>query len=531
MPETKTSQASQAEREQFKQKFSEVMRSEGEEKIANTIENNDLETIIEDEFINGLKNLTDEQKTLSWIETIQDKGKAVLGIKHDKEEFDLEKHEHLNKGRLSQEMADFCIYQSKIVPVDKGEYRDDTELYKYNKNTGQWQKFSSNGIGKICKKMSGQKYSVHLQREFKNNLLNHPKDIYKREMGLPDNEVLLNNRQVLNLDELTTREVEPEDHALYKLNVEYDETADCPQFKAFVDELLDYKDNQINTLQEFMGWMLKFPNRDFKKALLILGVSNSGKSQLADVIQHIFHEHSVSSLSLNQLSLDRRFHVHHIGDAVVNIDRDMSVSNLETTDTLKQLISQEKINVEPKRKDSFMINPNAKFFICSNVAPNPENSDDSAFFNRFLTLKAPNAVPKEDRIPDFGKKLFEEEASGILNWMIDGLIRLEKNREFTVDPDAYETKMIWNEYGDSVSRFIWECVDEADADSYIPTEDLYEEYEKWIDGKLMDRKSKRDFKSKVKNQPFITKNRRLYKGDRAMCFEGLKVDNPDSGSL
>lgn len=529
MAETQTAQASEQEREKFKQKFSEVMRSEGEEKIANTLENNKLERIIEDDFINGLKNLTDEQKTLSWIETIQEKGKSVLGIKHEKEEFALEKYEHLNKTRLAQEMADFCIYQKKMNPTYIGVDKDKTKIYSYGKDTGQWSIFSDNRLGTICKEMSGQEYSAHLKREFQGNLRDHPKKLYRREMGLPDNEVLLNGKKVLNLDDLTLRDVEPEDYALYKLNVDYDEDADCPEFKDFIDFMLDEKDNQIKTLQEFMGWMLKFPNRDYKKALIILGVSNSGKSQLADIISNMFSEEGVQNLSLNQLGLKRRFHVNKLGDAIVNIDRDMSVSNLETTDTLKQLISQEKMSVEPKGDDSFVIDPLAKFFICSNVAPRPNNEDDSAFFNRFLTLKAPNAVPREDREPNYGDKLFEKEASGILNWMIDGLIRLEKQGGFTLEPNAYETKLMWNEYGNSVQRFLWECVEKADGDSYIPTSDLYEEYEKWIEGKMMEKKSMQKFSPLVEAQPYIFKTRRGVNNNQ--CFVGIKVDNPDSGSI
>lgn len=522
------------EKRELKKEWMKLFSDEGETEIRNAIENKELEEIAEQEFINELKHASNSEKTISYIETFEDEVKEALGIKHDTDYFQLDKYKDLNKTRLAQEMADFAIHQLNIIPVDVDRKGEQTDVYQYNHNTGAWEYYPENHLGRLCKDLSQKEYSQHLEREFTRNIINHGEFRRKNDMGLPDHELLLSNKEILKLEtgpDYETREVEEDDFALYHVNAEYDPDATCPRFQDLVVNLLDGDEKQVKTLQEYMGWLLKFPNRDYKKALLILGVTNSGKSQLADIITHFFSDPAVNSLSLNQMGLDRRFHVDKLNDGVVNVDRDMGRGIIEGMDTVKQIISQEQLNVEPKGQDSFVIDPDSKHIFCSNVAPNPDNEADGAFYERFLTLKTPNTVPKEDRVPDLGRKIFMEERNGILNWMLEGLRRLEKQGHFTKQSSPYETKAEWNQYGDSVQRFVWECIEKGDPDEdYFPAQDLHEEYKIWMQDRLMQTVKYQTFVRKLTNQPFISKDRRLYDGGKVACFEGIEVDT-DSGNL
>lgn len=519
--------------QELRQNWIEHFKNEDQEEIAKAIKQAEPEELDDNGFISDLKQIAETQKIEQYIETFLSEVQELKGNDYDHIEFPIEKYKDLNKGRIAQEMADFAAYQLNMRPVDVDKKGEQTELYQYNMRTGVWEYFPKNQTGRLSKDMAGKEYSRHLLREFKNNIYNHGEIMRLERMGLPEHELLVNNKEVLKLDaapDYETREIEKKDQALYKLDADFNPDADCPRWKELVKETLNNEENQIKTLQEYLGWLLKFPNRDHQKALLILGVTNSGKSQIAEVVDQIFNDNAVSHLSFSQLGMERRFHVNKIANSVVNLDKDMGTAVVEGTDAVKQAISQEKLAVEPKGEDTYTIDPTAKFVLCSNHAPKPEKANSEAFYGRFLTLKAPNTVPQEDRVPELGKKIYQEEASGILNWMLEGLQRLEQQGSFTVDASPYETKMMWNEYGRSVQKFVYDCIERGRTDDIIPTQELYEEYEIYMQDKMKPAENFQQFVYQIKQQPFIKKEKRTHKGQRRQCFVGLNVKT-DSGNL
>ena len=506
----------------LKQEWINQFKTLEEDRIVQQLEQNPLEKILDDPFYNDLKSIATDKKTPSYLESCREDVQDAIGYDAEDAGFPIEKYKDLTQKRIAQEMADFAVYNRLIIPVFVGDKNERRVMYKYDKDNGVWKEFSKNQVGTLCKELSGKLYGGHISTEFNKNLYNHHECVHVDELGLDEDKILLDDKKILDISSkpYKTRSVKPTDRALYKFNVEYNPSATCPRFEEFVETLLDGEEKQIKTLQEFMGYLLKFPNRDYQRALIILGVSNSGKSQLADVLTELFSNSAFSNLSMTQIGNEKRYHVNKLGYNILNIDRDMSSSQIESEDTVKQVISQERLSVEPKGHDTYDIQPVAKHFVCSNVSPNPQNANDAAFYNRFLTLKAPNPVPKEDRVKNFGKKVFEDEGSGILNWMLKGLERLEEQGGFTLEPSGYETKMMWMEYGNSVSRFLWQCTEKADADYKVPTGELYRSYEEWIDGKLMNRRKKNMFVHEVSQQPYIEKGR---SSERGAVFEGVRV--------
>lgn len=432
-------------------------------------------------------------------------------------------------------MADYTRMTRNIMPVDFGELHDETRLYQYHKKRGIWREYSHNRLGKICKSLAGKEFTQHMLRSFKLNLTNHPDYIHYTEMGTPPSELPIKNGKKLMLgnaqdpENIPVEDIQKKDYAIHNVNAEYDPDADCPSWIEFVTELLDQDEEQIKTLQEFMGWLLKYPDREHKKALLILGVSNSGKSQVAEVIEEMFKKDvgsSITQLSLPQIGYRRRFLLQKLQDSIINLDKDLSSTIIDDPANVKLVVSQEKIAVEPKGEDSMNIQPRAKHVVCANQAPKIEDQLDDAFYGRFLTLKAPNEVPKPDRIEDLGKKLVDNEAEGILNWMLEGLYRLEKNGQFTIEPTPYETRKSWMEFGDSANRFLWENCDVTENvdEDFIEKDDLYERYKKWIEGKMMDTQPRNEFKSKVAEHPGISRGRKEIAGVMERCFLGIKCN-------
>lgn len=506
----------------------------GEQSIRDNLKETELEDLTEEDVFQQLKHAAGTKKAESYLETMREEILDQLGY-DAREEFPLEKYEHLKKNEIAMEMADYALYKLKIMPVDRGERQEKTDLYEYNEDTGIWEYYSDNRIGRLAKNMAQREYTQHLFRQFKSNLVNHPDFKRYEEMGTPEDKIVLNNGKVLYLDDLSdlsdleVKDISKKDYAIHSLNASYDPDAECTRFKNFVWKLLDQREDQVKTLQEFMGWLLKFPDREFKKALLILGVTNSGKSQLAEVIELMFEKEvgqSVTNLSLPQMGFDRAFHLDKLEGSIINMDKDLSDQTIQDSSMIKKVTAQELLSAEPKGESTIRIDPMAKHIVCANISPQINADMDTAFYGRFLTLKAPNTVPRDQRVKDLGQKLFNKEADGILNWMLEGLKRLEEQGEFTIDPSPYETQAMWREFGDSSQRFLWECCEITRdlEEDIIPSQDLYEHYEAWADDKMVEKMPKNEFIAKIKGEAGIEHGRATYEGARLQCFRGVDVD-------
>ena len=507
----------------------------GEAAVAEQLKKIEMEDVNNEETFQQLINVATDSTAEQHLQAMKENVEDILGV--NTTTFDIQKYKDYNKTEIAIKMADYVVHTKNIRPVYIGPAGDDTDLYKYNPDTGTWNYFSSNKLGQLCKTLAKGEYSRHLETEFTRNVVNHPSSMNLNDMGTNEKWVVINNAKKMYLADLSDlkdmriEDVKKSDQALHKINVDYEPEAECPEFKEFVYELFDQKEKQVQTLQEFLGWLLKYPDRSFKRALIILGVSNSGKSQLAEIVERIFSNENgkkVTNLSIPMLGAKRTFHLDKLERSILNIDKDMTGREIERTDLIKKLAAQESLAVEPKGEDAFTINPSAKFFICSNVAPQIKLDGDGAFHNRFLTLKAPNSVPREDRVKDLGQKIYNKEKEGIFNWMLEGLKRVENQGQFTLMPTADETKRMWYEFGDSISRFIWQVVDLTGDldDDYIQKDDLYDHYEKWFEQNpdVTEKASRQRFKNEVSNKPEIESQRKPINGVRQQVFTGVDVD-------
>jgi len=86
-----------------------------------------------------------------------------------------------------------------------------------------------------------------------------------------------------------------------------------------------------------------------------------------------------------------------------------------------------------------------------------------------------------DRDPELPTRLTTpERLSGVLNWAIEGWQRLLEQGHFTNEERrSFDKRQRWQQWGDSVDKFIAECV-ETDPDApNRTTNDAYKRYTAW----------------------------------------------------
>lgn len=438
--------------------------------------------------------------------------------------FPIEKYENASKTMIAQEYAKWLINKHHTVPVYVGDEYGTRLYYTYDKQKGIWKKISYKYVKRLAKYHLGNKLTRHTLQEFAIAYKNSPDSIHYDDMGLGENEILLRNRKILNLDQDkkdNIRKVEPEDYALNRINAT-EEYYEPDKIVDFIKQTFP-KEEDRKTLQEFVGWCLKYPNNDFQKALIILGESNTGKSTFLKLLREFLKDCEISEVAVSQLGMKRRYHIGHVAKSIVNIDEDMSNATIEDGSTLKTIIQQQNIFVDPKGKNGYTIKPKSKLIVASNVSPTLADND-AEFYEKFITIEAPNVVAQEDQDRRLYEKLTtEKQLNGFLHWSLEGLRRLEKNNRFTLNSSPIENKRKWDRYGTSIQKFIEENI-RVSAENNVPTTDVYQYYCLWSSKQMQDTVPRNKFISEMSDHPQIQKGRAEVDGSNRSCFMNVEVD-------
>jgi phage/plasmid-associated DNA primase len=151
---------------------------------------------------------------------------------------------------------------------------------------------------------------------------------------------------------------------------------------------------------------------------------------------------------------------------------------------LKKLFAGDPIEAARKYNDPYDYEPTGKHLYAANEVPSINVSDgDEAFWRRWLLVEFPNHYPAGDRDPNLRDRLTTDEAlSGVLNWAIEGWDRLLEQGHFTNEErEAYAKRQRWQSWGESIDKFIADCVErDPDADN-ITRKQAYDHYLAWCE--------------------------------------------------
>ncbi|MEI8287911.1 MAG: phage/plasmid primase, P4 family [Verrucomicrobiota bacterium] len=212
--------------------------------------------------------------------------------------------------------------------------------------------------------------------------------------------------------------------------VKYDPKAKCPKF---IDQLLKpaIPDYDIELIQKYFGSALIGPNTS-QHILIIRGRAGAGKGTLVSVMEKVLGEHYVADLRAKHLT--GRFETSAFLGKRVLMGKDVPGDTLQERGArmLKSLVGGDLMQAEIKynptkqsiRGDYHVV------LVANNNLRIALDGDEEAWGRRLIVVEYNNPKPAKI-IPEFAKDLFEEEASGILNWLIDGAMEfradLKKN--------------------------------------------------------------------------------------------------------
>jgi len=245
-----------------------------------------------------------------------------------------------------------------------------------------------------------------------------PKDIFPVKNGL------------LHLREHCEPQLLAHDPAYWGLSAagySYSQAASCRNWIEFLGQLWADGVDEKGILQEWFGYCL-LPNTLQQKILAIIGPPRSGKSTIARVLTELLGRRNVASPSIRSLS--GSFGLWGMLDKMLAIIPDATLPNpcpaLE--ELLKSISGEDSVDIHRKGMAPLTgIRLSTRLMLLANELP-AFHDPSGALERRLIVLKTERSFYGREDIHLTNKLL--EELPGILNWAIEGLMRLWKRGHF-----------------------------------------------------------------------------------------------------
>lgn len=273
-----------------------------------------------------------------------------------------------------------------------------------------------------------------------------------------------------------------------KIPIKYDPEKDCPNIKQHFKTILKNSDTETLVIQELFGYLL-LKNAKFEKSFMFSGNGRNGKSKSLEIMKRFLGAENCSNITLQQLEKDQ-FILGEFHNKLANLGGDLSNTPLKETGNFKSLIGRDLITAPRKFLTPINFVNYSKMIFCANEIP--KTYDNSiAFFNRWIIIDFPytflqqkeyDLLKEKDKTnvkladPNIIDKISSnKELSGLLNWGLEGLKRLEKQDGFSYSATTDDVKNKWIRKSDSFAAFLMDMVKE-DYEGFVLKEDMSKYY-------------------------------------------------------
>ena len=327
------------------------------------------------------------------------------------------------------------------------------------------------------------------------------------------NPYLVNVRNgLLDIRDMSFKEHTPSYLSTVQLNVEYNPQVDCPQFKKFLNEVLDCK--LIPLVQEIVGYLLT-TNTVSQKAFVFWGPARTGKSTLLWVVEYLLlGKKNVSNIPWQEIG--DKFKTAELLGKLANVFSDLPSKSIDDTGIFKVVTGEDYLMAEKKNKNPFKFKPFARLVFSCNELPRNYVDRTEGFYRRLIIV--PFNRQEKSKIDKALKDKFQREKEGILNWALEGLKRLyENNFEFSENELTDGVKKEYKRENNNVISFVEECC-EIDSLFSCSRIEIYEAYKEFCGEAGLKALSQIKFNKELEGNFNITRSRsgklRLWNGVR-----------------
>jgi putative DNA primase/helicase len=296
--------------------------------------------------------------------------------------------------------------------------------------------------------------------------------------GLDRNPRLLNVKN--GTVDVTTgefREHRQEDMITKIAGVEYDPRADCPLWKKFIREIMNYKSDVISFVQTAAGWALTGDTSE-QTMFILFGSGANGKSTFLNTIMYLLGDYAIATPTETFMRKN--------GDQNTNdIARLRGTRFVTTTEAeqgrrlseplIKKITGNDQMTARFLYGEFFNFTPTFKIFMATNHKPVIKGTD-YGIWRRIKLIPFTTRIPEDKQDKDLELKL-REEAGGILNWLLEGTARWRRER-LKAPPAILNATDEYRGEMDVIGNFLKErCVQTPGVSVRI--RELFKAYQEW----------------------------------------------------
>lgn len=328
----------------------------------------------------------------------------------------------------------------------------------------------------------------------KNNAFSIFEDMsFRKDLSFPIYEIPVENGTI----KLKNNQVEfcDEYHITpYRLPTKYNPNA--PRPKRFMEWLNDlFYEDDIKGFQEFMGYCL-IPTTIGQMMLVVMGNGEEGKSIIGIVLKNLLGDAWVDC-DIRDIE-ENRFTSATLDKKLVGYQDDKDDNPLKSTNNIKKIITGKgRTMVEKKGIDKYEGEITSRLIVCSNFPLSAVSDNSEGFYRRIYPIRV-KPKPKDRIVDSHYDEPMMYELEGILNWCIEGLLRLMKNNfKFSISPRSRELQKDMREEGNTIDSFIKDRVI-FEKDAQISVRDLYITYEHYCQYNKIEKQGTKQFGRYIK---------------------------------
>ena len=244
-------------------------------------------------------------------------------------------------------------------------------------------------------------------------------------------------------------------------------------------------DKEIRSLLEEMIGYTFYRRCELRKAFILVGDKQNGKSTFLYALKRLLGNDNVCSLDLKELG--QRFKPAELFGKLANIGDDISDEFNPDPSLFKKLTTGDSINVERKGKDPFDFENYAKLIFSANNIPRIRDQTGAVMsrlciipFNASFTRHLPDGSLNPDFDAHIKNKLEKKKVMEyFVKLGVDALRRVLEEQDFTHSQKADEALRAYEMRNNSVLGFIYDYEEEGNEFLDKTTNEVYYDYKQY----------------------------------------------------
>ncbi len=259
------------------------------------------------------------------------------------------------------------------------------------------------------------------------------------------------------------------------------------RFLTFLAALFRDDDDRIEKetfIQEFFGACILGIAPRYQRCLMAKGDGDNGKSKFADIMLAAMPPGTTSAIPPQQWGQEYRRAM--LAGKRLNAVGELPEREILASESFKAIVVGDPIDARVIREAPFTFRPIAGHYFAANRLPGVVDQTEG-FWRRFVVVPFNRSFKNDPgRDPQIAESIIACELAEIVSWLIDGAVRLLREKAYTLPPSHGAALANWRRNANVVALFVdAECRElrageEVRTDG-VPAAELYAAYRAWAE--------------------------------------------------